>query len=147
MVYVYSGTPEPEVDWYKDNRVIREGGRMRFLFEDDGLCSLLIREAESSDRGRYKCVASNPAGKVQCSAELFIESKYLIFLLNAVFNFVFCDRNQATRCFFCLFVCFFTIFCNFTISLLSLKLLLSLSCTGHGFDSTSGSDYERRLSR
>ena len=118
MVYVYSGTPEPEVDWYKDNRVIREGGRMRFLFEDDGLCSLLIREAESSDRGRYKCVASNPAGKVQCSAELFIESKYLIFLLNAVFNFVFCDRNQATRCFFCLFVCFFTIFCNVTISLL-----------------------------
>lgn len=118
MVSVYSGTPEPEVDWYKDNRVIREGGRMRFLFEDDGLCSLLIREAESSDRGRYKCVASNPAGKVQCSAELFIESKYLIFLLNAVFNFVFCDRNQATRCFFCLFVCFFTIFCNVTISLL-----------------------------
>ena len=122
MVYVYSGTPEPEVDWYKDNRVIREGGRMRFLFEDDGLCSLLIREAESSDRGRYKCVASNPAGKVQCSAELFIESKYLIFLLNAVFNFVFCDRNQATRCLFCLFVClfvcFFTIFCNVTISLL-----------------------------
>ena len=119
MVSVYSGTPEPEVDWYKDNRVIREGGRMRFLFEDDGLCSLLIREAESSDRGRYKCVASNPAGKVQCSAELFIESKYLIFLLNAVINFVFCDRNQATRWFFfCLFVCFFTIFCNVIISLL-----------------------------
>ena len=29
----------------------------------------------------------------------------------------------------------------------SLKLLFSLSCTGHGFDSASGSDYERRLSR
>ena len=55
--------------------MIREGGRIKFKFEDDGLCSLLIREAESSDRGRYKCVASNPAGKVQCSAELFIECK------------------------------------------------------------------------
>ena len=75
-VCVYPGTPEPEVDWYKDNRVIREGGRIKFTFEDDGLCSLLIREAEHSDRGRYKCVASNPAGKAQCSAELFIESKY-----------------------------------------------------------------------
>ena len=73
---IYPGTPEPEVDWYKDNRVIREGGRIKFTFEDDGLCSLLIREAEHSDRGRYKCVASNPAGKAQCSAELFIESKY-----------------------------------------------------------------------
>lgn len=69
------GTPEPDVDWYKDNRVIREGGRIKFKFEDDGLCSLLIREAEASDRGRYKCVASNPAGKAQCSAELFIECK------------------------------------------------------------------------
>lgn len=56
--------------------MIREGGRIKFTFEDDGLCSLLIREAEYSDRGRYKCVASNPAGKAQCSAELFIESKY-----------------------------------------------------------------------
>ena len=64
------------MDWYKDNRVIREGGRIKFKFEDDGLCSLLIRDAESSDRGRYKCVASNPAGKAQCSAELFIECKY-----------------------------------------------------------------------
>ena len=73
---VSQGTPEPEVDWYKDNRVIREGGRIKFTFEDDGLCSLLIREAEHADRGRYKCVASNPAGKAQCSAELFIESKY-----------------------------------------------------------------------
>ena len=55
--------------------MIREGGRIKFLFEDDGLCSLLIRDCETSDRGRYKCVASNPAGKVQSSAELFIESR------------------------------------------------------------------------
>lgn len=74
LIY-FLGTPEPDVDWYKDNRVIREGGRIKFKFEDDGLCSLLIREAEASDRGRYKCVASNPAGKAQCSAELFIECK------------------------------------------------------------------------
>ena len=107
------------MDWYKDNRVIREGGRMRFLFEDDGLCSLLIREAESSDRGRYKCVASNPAGKVQCSAELFIESKYLIFLLNAVINMFFViEIKQYGVLLVCLFVCFFTIFCNVTISML-----------------------------
>ena len=78
------GTPEPEVDWYKDNRVIREGGRIKFTFEDDGLCSLLIREAEHSDRGRYKCVASNPAGKAQCSAELFIESKYRFNMSSSV---------------------------------------------------------------
>lgn len=75
VTFAPTGNPEPEIDWYKDNRVIREGGRLQFKFEDDGLCSLLIKEAESSDRGRYKCVASNPAGKAQCSAELFIESK------------------------------------------------------------------------
>lgn len=80
QLFVFPGTPEPEVDWYKDNRVIREGGRIKFMFEDDGLCSLLVRDAESSDRGRYKCVASNPAGKVQSSAELFIECKLEHFL-------------------------------------------------------------------
>ena len=81
---VSPGTPEPDVDWYKDNRVIREGGRIKFTFEDDGLCSLLTREAEHSDRGRYKCVASNPAGKAQCSAELFIESKYRFNMSSSV---------------------------------------------------------------
>ena len=64
--------------------MIREGGRIKFTFEDDGLCSLLIREAEHSDRGRYKCVASNPAGKAQCSAELFIESKYRFNMSSSV---------------------------------------------------------------
>ena len=74
----FPGHPEPEVDWYKDNRMLHEGGRYQFQFDDDGLCILLIREASSSDRGRYKCVASNPAGKVQSSAELFVESKYAV---------------------------------------------------------------------
>ena len=69
------GHPEPEVDWFKDNKMLHEGARYQFKFEDDGLCMLVIREATASDRGRYKCVASNPAGKVQCSAQLFVESE------------------------------------------------------------------------
>lgn len=55
--------------------MMAEGGRFKFLFADDGLCSLVIKETTPSDRGRYKCVASNVAGKAQCSAELFVESK------------------------------------------------------------------------
>lgn len=74
------GIPEPDVDWYKDNKVIREGGRVEFEFKDDGSCILIIRDALKSDRGRYKCVASNAAGKAQCSSELFIESKTLFCL-------------------------------------------------------------------
>lgn len=64
MVYVYLGIFELEVDWYKDNCVICEGGWMRFLFEDDGLCLLFIREVELFDWGWYKCVVSNLVGKV-----------------------------------------------------------------------------------
>ena len=70
-----AGKPEPDVDWYKDNRMMAEGGRFKFMFDDEGLCSLVIKETNTSDRGRYKCVASNAAGKAQCSAELFVESK------------------------------------------------------------------------
>ena len=116
------------MDWYKDNRVIREGGRIRFMFGDDGLCSLLIREAESSDRGRYKCVASNPAGKVQCSAELFIESEY-------------CTEFTSSNVFI------FSNFRNCQMLAIQVVNLIFPSFTGHGFDSASGSDYERRLSR
>lgn len=76
LVVQVQGIPEPDVDWYKDNRVIREGGRIEFAFGDDGSCILVIRDSVKADRGRYKCVASNAAGKAQCSAELFIESKF-----------------------------------------------------------------------
>lgn len=44
--------------------MICEGGWIKFIFEDDGLCLLLIREVEYVDWGCYKCVVSNLVGKV-----------------------------------------------------------------------------------
>ena len=67
------GNPEPEIDWYKNNKIISDSRRVKFLFDDSGLCSLVIKEISTKDRGRYKCVASNKKGKVQCSCEMFVE--------------------------------------------------------------------------
>ena len=71
-----SGNPEPDVSWYKDNQAIFESRRIKFLYEDDGLCSLVVRDITTEDRGKYKCVASNRKGKIQCSCELFVEGTF-----------------------------------------------------------------------
>ena len=96
QLFAFPGTPEPEVDWYKDNRVIREGGRIKFMFEDDGLCSLLVRDAESSDRGRYKCVASNPLERfnVVLSSSLSVSWNFFTLAVRRYSN-----EENVTSCF------------------------------------------------
>ena len=74
------------MSWYKNNQAIFENRRIKFLYEEDGLCSLVVRDITTQDRGKYKCVASNKKGKIQCSCELFVEGKFGVKIL-ACFNF------------------------------------------------------------
>lgn len=71
------GNPGPDISWYKNNQAIFESRRIKFLYGDDGLCSLVIKDITTEDRGKYKCVASNKKGKIQCSAELFVEGMFM----------------------------------------------------------------------
>ena len=60
-----------KVDWYKNDKLLEDEGRVVIVDEDDGeTFTLAMEEATVEDSGVYKCVASNKAGEVTCSASL-----------------------------------------------------------------------------
>lgn len=56
-----TGKPD-QVVWYKDNIKLRDRGKYRITLTE-GVYTLIISDVNSDDRGIYKCVASNKAGK------------------------------------------------------------------------------------
>ncbi|CAH1249860.1 MYLK [Branchiostoma lanceolatum] len=72
MDCVIIGTPEPEIIWYFKDKPLKESHNKMLLFEGDK-CSLVINEARYNDRGEYKCVAINPAGKAETAMTLEVE--------------------------------------------------------------------------
>ena len=75
-----TGSPEPEVQWLKDEKPLKENRKFRFDEDDDGVFSLFVNDVEVDDEGVYKCKASNVKGEVSCTAELIVEGKfYFVF--------------------------------------------------------------------
>ena len=68
-----TGNPEPDVEWYKDGRKLRESKQLTFLYDENDNCKLIITEGRQKDAGEYKVVAVNQHGKVSCSAKLIIK--------------------------------------------------------------------------
>ena len=68
------GNPQPKIEWSKGGKTINHGGRFRIEQSDD-LHSLFIDNASMDDFGSYKCVATNEAGRMQCSARLDIRER------------------------------------------------------------------------
>ena len=71
-----TGTPDPEVEWQKDGKPIRDGRRVKVDKGKDGVYSVTIPRAETADQGDYSCTAKNKAGKALCSAKLTVEGIY-----------------------------------------------------------------------
>ena len=76
-----TGSPEPEVQWLKDDKPVKENRKFRSDEDDDGVFSLFVNDVEVDDEGVYKCVATNIKGEVSCEAELLVEGKMLLLLL------------------------------------------------------------------
>lgn len=72
-----TGSPEPEVQWSKDDKPLTEGRKYRFDEGDDGVYSLFVNDVEADDEGVYKCEASNIKGEVSCTAALEVEGQLL----------------------------------------------------------------------
>ena len=70
-----TGTPDPEVEWQKDGKPVRDGRRRKVDKGRDGVHSFRIPRSESTDQGEYVCIAKNKAGKITCSAKLVVEGK------------------------------------------------------------------------
>lgn len=66
-----SGLPEPEIEWFKDGKLIRDSHRFKLEF-DDNKSVLTIKDAEQIDDGEFTCTATNKVGKVSCTVELVV---------------------------------------------------------------------------
>jgi hypothetical protein len=62
-----------KVDWYKGDELLDDAGHVVIVDEDDGeTFTLALEEASVEDSGVYKCVATNKAGTVTCTATLIV---------------------------------------------------------------------------
>ncbi|XP_028989089.1 myosin light chain kinase, smooth muscle-like isoform X2 [Betta splendens] len=68
-----SGHPQPAVKWLHRDEPVSESLRVSAKRDGDGLCSLVVLDAQPSDSGVYVCSASNALGEATCSARLRVE--------------------------------------------------------------------------
>lgn len=69
------GNPEPTIEWTKGGKKIRGDSRFQMRTVDKYTFKLVIKHVTLDDLGTYKCVASNEAGRAQCSARLDVTEK------------------------------------------------------------------------
>ena len=59
------------MDWYKGSELLEDAGHVVIVDEEDGeTFTLALEETSVEDSGTYKCVATNKAGSVMCTATL-----------------------------------------------------------------------------
>ena len=74
FVVKVSGTPRPSVTWYKNGRSILSNDRVVITYEEDGTCTLIIKNVCSDDDAEYMCKAVNELGKTITYADLIVET-------------------------------------------------------------------------
>ncbi|CAH0694872.1 unnamed protein product [Spodoptera exigua] len=65
-----TGTPEPDVEWYRNDERLFPCERIRMDKETTGLLRLTIGGVDPTDVGTYRCRIYNPHGEASCSAQL-----------------------------------------------------------------------------
>ena len=73
LTCVVQGKPTPRVEWYHDNKPIKEGKEITIVQDTEGVCSLAITEVFPEDAGEYTCRAVNPVGEAVCMSSLVVE--------------------------------------------------------------------------
>ncbi|XP_078083679.1 hemicentin-1-like [Mustelus asterias] len=71
-----SGTPAPTLSWYKNEQLVAETGRVRFL---NGGRLLRLPKARKGDSGIYSCNAVNAAGMANKQFNLLVQVPPVIF--------------------------------------------------------------------
>ena len=68
------GNPEPEVEWTREGKVLRESKQLTFLYDDEDNCKLIITKGTTADVGEYKVTAWNHHGRATSTARLIIDN-------------------------------------------------------------------------
>lgn len=73
--YKVTGTPFPDVQWFKGNSQIKSSQTCSVVCNPDGSGFLIMSNIQQRDSGLYTCKAVNPFGEASCSAELIVFHK------------------------------------------------------------------------
>ncbi|XP_034061419.1 titin-like, partial [Gymnodraco acuticeps] len=68
----FTGTAPLAVKWFREEKEIVSGGSY-FIKKDASSSSLELNSVKPSDSGKYTCQVSNDAGKMDCTAVLFVK--------------------------------------------------------------------------
>ncbi|CAL2029366.1 unnamed protein product [Caenorhabditis brenneri] len=68
-----NGDPFPEIKWYRNGQLVRNGPRTIVETSPDGTCSLTVKESTMSDEGIYRCEAENAHGKAKTQATAHVQ--------------------------------------------------------------------------
>jgi hypothetical protein len=69
------GRPVPEVNWYRDGKLILDDDRFKVVVNEGGIHALMIMAVYPCDTGTYTCVASNRIGDATFSVRLMVVQK------------------------------------------------------------------------
>ncbi|XP_076362329.1 protein Obscurin-like isoform X2 [Tachypleus tridentatus] len=67
---VVTGEPKPEVQWFKDGKVIQPSRHVKIVEKPDGTAELLLDKVSVEDAGRYCIVARNEKGEIKNEADV-----------------------------------------------------------------------------
>ena len=79
----FTGTAPLVVKWFREEKEIFTGGKC-FIKKDASSSSLELHSVKPSDSAKYTCQISNDAGKVDCTAVLFVKGAVSFSLLNVI---------------------------------------------------------------
>lgn len=75
----FTGSAPLIVKWFREEKEIFTGGKY-FIKKDSSSSSLELHSVKPSDSAKYTCQVSNDAGKVDCTAALFIKGAEKLLL-------------------------------------------------------------------
>lgn len=68
----FTGSAPLVVKWFKEEKEIFSAGKC-IIKKDNSSSSLELHSVKASESAKYTCQVSNDAGKVDCSAILFVK--------------------------------------------------------------------------
>jgi len=77
----FTGSAPLVVKWFREEKEIFTGSKY-FIKKDSSSSSLELHCVKPSDSAKYTCQVSNDAGRVECTAVLFVKGALSFFLSN-----------------------------------------------------------------
>lgn len=68
----FTGTAPLVVKWFREDKEVVTGGSY-FIRKDASSSSLELQAVKPADSAKYSCQVSNDAGRVDCTAALFVK--------------------------------------------------------------------------